>query len=167
MKSQNQWLIRVQTKFPNFLQDYNNCWHKVIIDTLEELSMLKNPSSVSSLRGLKKYSRKHFPYIKNEKEYESVAEKVRKEFTTKMNMDMFDEYRSHFPLIFTQKKEMKKQPISVASFIQDFICYPFNMNATATSVNFEITDLSGEQVKFMYNHIVDGVNRLSLVRERV
>lgn len=181
MSNQTQWLIQVQTKFPNFITDYNKCWYNILIEVFEELAAKTNTQQVKGLNGLKKYCRKYFPYVKHEKQYESIAEKVAKDFVANMDTTMFDDYRSHFPLLFDpakkEKKEypknkqtptVKKPQVKVTDFTSDtHICYPFNITTTHNSVNFTINDLNSDQTKFMYNHIVEGVNSLPSVKARV
>jgi hypothetical protein len=181
--SNNQWLIKLETAHPYFISDYDNCWDKVLTDTLDDLAAKKDTYKVEGLNGLKRYCRKHFPYVKHEKQYESISEKLSKQFYDNRDMNIFDDYRPYFPILFTkpnpknknnqvkqikQVKEVKKQQVKVTDFTSDNnICFPFNITTTHNSVNFAINDLNSEQTKFMYNHIVEGVNSLASVRARV
>lgn len=168
--SNNQWLIQVETNHPQFINEFNTKWVNVVTDTLTQLTRGPKPTEqIDALRGLMKFSRVHFPYIKNKKQVESVAEKIRKEFTVNINMDIFDDYRTSFPLIFKEKKEEannQKQAVKVSDFIsknRKNVTHSFNITTTNNSLDLNIVDLSYEQTKFMYNHIVDGIDLLNSV----
>jgi len=158
-----RWQIQIENNYPQFIVDFNTKWMNVITDTLDELTTKNKPlDQINTLRGMAKYCRYHFPYIRNNRHIESISEKVKKKFDLHMDMDIFDDYRQHFPMIFTKEKTIQSKPKQTVK-ITNFVTKPcqYNISTTNNSVEFSIVDLSIEQTKFMYNHIVDGINLIS------